>query len=440
MNILAVQQKMQHKAANSSVAFYKLFDLLENFSWLREACTSVSQNSGAETPGVDGVTMSQFKTKLGTNLESLSELLIEGRYKSQPYRRVQIPKANGGMRLLNIPTISDRIVQEAVKMVLAPIFEVDFSPYSYAYRQQISIHDAISHLVQGSHQRPFAVEGDIRDCFDSIDHTTLLTLLSRRVRDNRLLKLIKQMLKAGVLDKNRFYKTQQGVPQGAVMSPLLSNIYLHEQDLFISAGYIDEAKYPVSYARFADDFVVFCYSKAQAEGVYGALKGFLTSRLQLTLSSEKTLITHLNKGINFLGFNLKQNNTLLKPQMQVLIPIATIKEAKERILYLTSQDTYHQDLAAKIKQLNLWLRGWCHTYKRASNAGAVFVKIEHFLHERITTWLAGKYRVRLQVAKKRFFRGKTFSTGSQKLLLPSQILRSAKELSYFSDSIENKAA
>lgn len=440
MNILATQQKMQYKAVNSSSAFYQLFNFLENPVWLKEAYLSISQNVGAETPGSDGITMNQFKSKLNTNLECLSEALVEGSYKPKPYRCIRIKKVNGGTRLLNIPTISDRIVQEGIRMLLTPIFEADFSPYSYAYRHKLSIHDAISHLAQGSYKRPFVLESDIKECFDSVNHTVLLTLLSRRIRDNHLLNLIKKMLKAGTLDKNRLYKTQQGIPQGAVISPLLCNIYLHELDIFMAAGYINETKLPISYARFADDFVVLCHSKAQAEGIYGALKGFLASRLQLTLASEKTFITHLNKGINFLGFNLKHNNTLLKPHLQVLIPVDTVRAAQEHILHLTSEDTYHQDLAIKIRQLNFWLRGWCGTYKRASNAGAVFVKIEQFLHEAIAVWLAGKYRINLRAVRKKFFKNKTFVTDSQKLLLPSQMLQSAKQLPYSANTIEKKAA
>jgi RNA-directed DNA polymerase len=302
VNISTIQSQFSQQSLSSNQRIPNLYGHLLEPEWLRAAHARISQNSGANTPGCDGITIKHFNKFLDSNLEQTITELSEGTFKPQPVRRVVIPKDNGSTRALGILTIRDRIVQEAIRMILEPIFEPGFSSNSFGYRPSLSIHDAMSAVRQHAlHGCVWVLEGDIEACFDSLEHSTLLGFLRRRMDDERLLGLIEQFLLAGVMTDNQWQPTERGSQQGAIISPLLANIYLHRLDHFLESGYLKESR-AMGYVRYADDFVVMTQSKQDADIIRQALRGFLSSSLDLNLSESKTLLTHLKKSIRFLGF------------------------------------------------------------------------------------------------------------------------------------------
>jgi group II intron reverse transcriptase/maturase len=237
MNIGEMQRKLSLWAEQDAARkFYGLYDLICREGWLRLACAYVAQNAGSKTAGCDGLCMSDFEADLEGNLAKLREALRSETFEACPVRRVYIPKANGKYRPLGIPTIRDRIVQEAVRMVLEPIYEAGFSQYSFGFRPDRCTMEAIKCILwstQESKKCFWVTEGDISSYFDTIHHGKLLRLLRRRIEDEKLLKLIRKFLRAGVMERKLFRDTKRGTPQGGIVSPLLANVYLHELDRFM---------------------------------------------------------------------------------------------------------------------------------------------------------------------------------------------------------------
>jgi group II intron reverse transcriptase/maturase len=267
MNIGEMQRLLSLKAEkDSSHKFEDLFNLVCREDWLRLATAYVSQNAGSKTAGCDGVDMSEFETNLEGNLGNLRQALRSDMFVACPVRRVYIPKANGKMRPLGIPTIRDRIVQEAVRMVLEPIYEADFGQYSFGFRPNRCTMDAIKCITWSTqeHKKYFwVIEGDISSYFDTINHRTLIRLLRVRIADEKLLNLIWKFLQAGVMERKLFKDTKLGTPQGGIISPLLANVYLHELDKYMDGYTALPAKEKTvrrraglanyAYIRYADD-------------------------------------------------------------------------------------------------------------------------------------------------------------------------------------------
>src|SRR6266487_4060324 len=316
-----MQRKLSVWAAQDKERrFYGLFDPICREDWLRLASAYVAQNAGSKTAGCDGIDMSEFEADLGGNLAKLRVALQSDTFVACPVRRVYIPKANGKYRPLGIPTIRDRIVQEAVRMVLEPIYEADFSQYSFGFRPNRRTMDAIKCITwstQESKKCFWVVEGDISAYFDTINHEKLMKLLRKRIEDRKLLNLIWKFLRAGMMERKLFKDTSLGTPQGGIISPLLANVYLHELDSYMErytaisgrektvrrkaglANYV--------YVRYADDFVILCNgTRAQAEEIREEIRKLLSSTLHLTLSMEKTRVTHLNDGFDSLGFTVRR--------------------------------------------------------------------------------------------------------------------------------------
>src|SRR5262245_18739104 len=322
MNVGEMQRLLSLKAEKSpGHRFDDLHGLICDMDWLWLAHDYVAQNAGSKTAGCDGVVMADFDRDAGGNLRRLREALRSGEFEACPVRRVYIPKANGKRRPLGIPSIRDRIVQEAVRMALEPIFEADFSQHSFGFRPNRRTMDAIRHLMcfTKEHTKYFwAIEGDISAYFDTIPHRELMKLVGRRVKDARLLDLIWKFLRAGVMERKLFKGTELGTPQGGIVSPLLANVYLHELDRFVEryTGLSKREKAErrrrgqanFAYARYADDFVVLCNgTREQAMALREELQTFLSDSLRLTLSMEKTKVTHLDEGFEFLGFRLQRS-------------------------------------------------------------------------------------------------------------------------------------
>jgi len=243
-------------------------DLIHNPTWLREAAERTMTRSHGKKPGIDQMTVSEFRKNFENNLETLRRELKHGTYQPQPVRQVLIPKANGKMRALGIPCLRDKIVQEAIRMALEPIFEVEFHDSSYGFRPNRSAHHAVSQCQQLM-QKKFAwvIEGDVEACFDEISHKSILKVVREKVMDNKFLELINRFLKAGVSIGGTVQPTAKGVPQGGVISPLLANAVLNKLDWFLHEKGVHgknevmdnwrKGQTNVRFVRYSDDWCVF---------------------------------------------------------------------------------------------------------------------------------------------------------------------------------------
>lgn len=427
-------------ASRKDTRLHDLYHLLYDRDWLRLAYEYVAQNSGSKTAGCDGINMSSFEENLEHNLQKLAEELKTQTFRPHPVRRVYIPKKNGKLRPLGIPSIRDRIVQEALRMVLEPIFEVEFYRDSYGFRPNRSTIDAlarISSVGTPTGEYLWAIEGDIKSYFDTINHETLMQLLRRRIRDKKLLKLVWRFLKAGVMEGKLFKSTSEGTPQGGIVSPLLANVYLHELDRFMSrlTDLSDWEKQQrrrrgrgnFVHIRYADDFVVFCNgTRAEAETMRTKIHAFLADELKLTLSLEKTKITHLDDGFKFLGYAIRRHTTGTGQKLsKFLVPQEACRECRATILRITSPTYADCSVAIKILALNLYIRGWANYYRYAYNASKTFAQMDHFIYQLMIRWLARKFRCKLKQIIRRFNRRVdgviTLATGGLALLRMSGI-------------------
>jgi RNA-directed DNA polymerase len=258
-----------------------LMDLMHHPQWLREAADRVLKRSYNKAPGVDGVTTRAFRKGLEGKLEHLRLELKSGTYQPQPLRRVMIPKSNGKLRALGLPCLRDKVVQEAMRMALEPIFEIEFHKHSYGFRPHRNTHHAVFRCQQLMRSGfTWVIEGDVKACFDEISHQAILTVVREKVQDNKFLELLRRFLKAGVQVDGALLPTEKGVPQGGVISPLLANAVLNKLDWYLhrqgNHGNERQRAYlhgrpDVRFVRYADDWCVFITrgTKRYAEPVPG---------------------------------------------------------------------------------------------------------------------------------------------------------------------------
>jgi RNA-directed DNA polymerase len=317
---------------------------------LAQAWQRVKANKGA--PGIDGMTVEDFPAFAREHWPRIATAIREGNYRPAPVRRVWIPKPDGTKRPLGIPTVLDRVIQQAVAQVLGPLFEVDFSEHSYGYRPGRSAHQAVVVMEESWKEgRRHAVECDLKSFFDTVNHDRLMRSLLGKVRCRKTLGLIRRYLTAGVvLPDGTREATPQGVPQGGPLSPLLANIVLDPLDKELEArGH--------QFARYADDFIVLVKSANAAKRVLASLIRYCEGRLQLTVNRAKSRAAPL-KTCEFLGYRLNQRAKLAWTDK-------ARHRFKERIREITSRNRGHK-VQTVIDELNLYTRGWLNYYKLSS--------------------------------------------------------------------------
>ncbi|MBL8193095.1 MAG: group II intron reverse transcriptase/maturase [Blastocatellia bacterium] len=451
MNNVAEEMRHLNELAkrDPSKRFTKLWNNLTDMKWLTQAWEEIRRNGGSQTPGINSTVAADVDLAL---IEKLKTELETGKYRPSPVRRVLIPKANGKTRPLGIANLEDRIVQQAVRMLLEPIFEADFLSCSYGFRQAKSTHTALRDVAVGYSSTTWIIEGDIEACYDSIPTGALVKQIKRRIADEKVLQLIWRFLKAGYLEDWKYYTTYSGIPQGNIAGPLLCNIFLHQLDEFmvneLQANKVQSAKearsrrnpeytrlhsriqrikrklkkdvgdkkentiklkelnkqvrktpcydkdkrHPskVKYIRYADDFVVLVAgNKQEAEAIKNRVASKL-SEMGLKLSEEKTKLTHWSKSYQFLGYEVqgKINGRGVGTHAVLTIPHKKFTKVVENITQVSSY--YHIPEIDVIAQLSAIFRGWCNYYRYANNCTRVFSSLSSKMWWAYARFLARK--------------------------------------------------
>ena len=391
-----LQRKLYRAAKqNENRRFHALFDKVARRDVLRRAWIEVARKGGA--PGVDAETIEAIEA-VGVEefLDQLQRELNDDRYQPQAVRRVTIPKRSGGERHLGVPAIRDRVVQAAVKLVIEPIFEADFVDCSYGFRPKRSAHQACERVRSGLRcGRRWVVDADITGFFDNLDHGLLLRMVRRRISDRRLLHLLQQWLKAGILTDRGVLHPTAGTPQGGVISPLLANIYLHWLDRVWQRRCWQLGEL----TRYADDLVVMCGSEERAAEALIQLQEIL-SRLKLTLSARKTRVVGCGggaAGFDFLGYHFRYRQTRQHRANHFYAACwpsrLALVAARERIRELTPVSRIGRPIIVVVHDLNRFLRGWG-AYFRHGNATKQFKHLDRYVFERLARFIARKHHSR----------------------------------------------
>lgn len=491
-----VLENLQRHSLDKSYKYERLYRNLYNHDFYLLAYQNVYANKGAMTPGIDGLTPDGYGNE---RINKLIDTLKDRSYQPSPARRRYIPKKNGKMRPLGIPSANDKLVQEVVRMMLESVYESSFSKNSHGFRPQRSCHTALLQIQHNFTGVKWFVEGDIKAYFDTIDHHVLISILRRRIKDESFIDLIWKFLRAGYLENWQYNATFSGTPQGSGISPILANIYLNELDSFMEEykeafdkgdarrfnneysmrqnrykRYVNKCKknwttmneeektnalaeqkrlrkeyqqFPahspqdtgykrIQYVRYADDFLIgIIGSKADAEKVKADISAFLSTELKLTMSAEKTLVTHSHDKARFLGYDITVNSDtstrktsrgqcrVFMGRVKLYLPhekwvgklldygiLKIVKDAhgKESWKPLQRDDYMYLDPHEIVSQYNAQIRGIYNYYRLASNV-SVLNKFRYVMEYSMYKTFAGKYRITMTKAKLKFQKNGAFS-------------------------------
>ena len=359
----------ENNLTNTDRPEYGMLEQILSPSNLNRAFKRVRSNKGSG--GIDEMEVESLKDYLVENKEKLMQSILDGKYRPNPVRRVEIPKEKG-VRKLGIPTVVDRVIQQATAQVLSPIYEKQFSANSYGFRPRRNAHQALnkcrSYITDGY---KYAVDMDLEKFFDTVNQSKLIEVLSRTVKDGRVVSLIHKYLNAGVVVRNKFEDTEMGVPQGGPLSPLLSNIMLNELDKELERrGH--------RFVRYADDLVILCKSKRSAERTLANIVPYIENKLFLKVNREKTVTAYVSK-VKFLGYSFY----VTKGIGRLRVHPTSIAKMKERIKTLTSRSN-GWGYARRKKALRQYVTGWVNYFKLADMQKLLF---------RVDSW----YRRRLRM-------------------------------------------
>jgi RNA-directed DNA polymerase len=441
-DIIKAQQGLARKAeVNRAHHFEDLYHLLCKREWIEEALQHVLDNDGAGTAGVDGMSWKSFNDVDKSDfenekfrqhfIETLQKELRMHTFKPMPVRRVEIPKpGTNKKRSLGIPTLKDRTVQTLLKMLMEPIWEADFLYFSNGFRPGRCTMDCVQPLYALCNTTTgyrWVIEGDIKACFDKIPHDQLVAEVARRIADPHILKLIRSFLKSGIMDHGKLAPSEEGTPQGGIVSPLLANIYLHRFDEWYYNRYgtpdstIDRASYSrwlratsrgrdkaaTQMFRYADDWIIVIRgTQAQAQEIKEECKRFLQEELGLELSEEKTAITHIIDGFDFLGYHIFRCNKSTNGNIIGVFIQPTekgLKRTKQKIKEMTDRKTLNDDYLHKLEAINSLVGGWA-SYYRAVNPSRTFDKLDRYVWIRLRRWLQKKYQISSLQVKKQYMR------------------------------------
>lgn len=358
----------ENNLTNADQPKYGLLEQILSPANLNQAYKRVRNNKGSG--GVDKMKVESLKDYLVANKDELVASILGGKYRPNPVRRVEIPKDNGKKRQLGIPTVVDRVIQQAITQVLSPIYEKQFSSSSYGFRPKRNAHQALSqcrdYITAGY---KYAVDMDLEKFFDTVNQSKLVEILSRTIKDGRVISLIHKYLNAGVVVRNKFEETKVGVPQGGPLSPLLSNIMLNELDKELEQrGH--------RFVRYADDLVILCKSKRSAERTLRNILPYIEEKLFLKVNREKTVVAYISR-IKFLGYSFYVN----KGQGRLRLHPKSLVKMRERIKELTSRSNGWGEERRKVS-LKEYIIGWVNYFKLA-DMKSLLPKVDEWYRRRL---------------------------------------------------------
>lgn len=359
----------ENNITNANESKERLLEKILDKDNLNNAFKRVKANKGAH--GVDGMEVDELLQYLKDNGVQLRQSILDGEYRPNPVRRVEIPKEDGKQkRKLGIPTVVDRLIQQAIAQVLTPIFEVQFSNNSYGFRPKRSAHGAIEKCQENIEQGyKYAVDMDLEKYFDTVNQSKLIEVLSRTIKDGRVISLIHKYLKAGVVVRHKYEETEIGVPQGGPLSPILSNIMLTELDMELERrGH--------RFVRYADDLIILCKSKRSAKRTLEKIIPFIENKLFLKVNKDKTVVEYVGK-VKFLGFTFYQ----YKGKARVRIHPKSIVKMKRKIKELTARSNGMGN-ENRIKKLKSYIMGWINYFKIA-DIKSLLSEIDEWMRRRI---------------------------------------------------------
>ncbi|ACB83741.1 group II intron reverse transcriptase/maturase [Natranaerobius thermophilus] len=379
----------ENNISNANLSKGNLLEEILDRDNMNKAFKKIKSNKGSH--GIDGMGVDELLQYLKENGDHLRQRVLDGKYRPNPVRRVEIPKEDGKKRKLGIPTVVDRVIQQAIAQVLSPIYEEQFSDNSYGFRPGRSTHDAIKKSQQNINEGyKYVVDMDLEKYFDTVNQSKLIEVLSKTIKDGRVISLINKYLRAGVMIKHTYKDTEVGVPQGGPLSPILSNIMLHELDKELE-------KRGHEFVRYADDLLIFCKSRRSAGRTLKNILPFIENKLFLKVNKDKTVVAYVGK-VRFLGFGFYRH----KGKARLRVHLKSVTKMRTRIKELTSR-SYGISNEARAKKLSRYIMGWVNYFKPADMKN-LLINTDSWMRRRIRMiyWKQWK-KVRTKFKMLKFF-------------------------------------